>query len=122
MTKMTEMTDAEILKSVIDALKVGSVSAFSEQIGYANPSGVLHILHGQKGRNIGDKLILRITKAYPEVNELYLRRRSDQILIEVPILKKDDNSYSFNDLPRLFASLIEEQKKTNALLEQLVKK
>lgn len=104
---MNKKTDSDIIQTVIDSLGIQSVSYFATELGYSSPSAIFHILK-PSGRKINSKLILKIRTRFPEINEKFLLKTSDEVFNKE---KEDVDS---------IAALIIEQKKTNSLLEKLI--
>jgi len=83
------------------------------------------MMKNQNGRKINEPFIDKVMKRYPQVNELYIRGKSDVVLNNKPMGVASANlkhSFTLNDLPVLIIDLIEEQKKTNVLLTNFIKK
>jgi len=114
-------SDKEIITEVIDELGIFSVTSFAEELGYSNGSSVFHLMRNMNGRKINEPFIKKVVKRYPQVNEHFLRGRSDKVLIASPTLI-ENSGYTLNDLPSLFSDLIKEQKETNKLLTLLLNK
>ena len=104
---MNKKTDSEIIQTVIDSLGIKSVSFFATELGYSSPSGIFHVLK-PKGRKINSKLILKIRSRFPEINEKFLLKTSEEVFNE-----------DIEDVDSI-AALIKEQKKTNFLLKKLI--
>ena len=117
-------TDAEIINETIDALGLLSVSSFAEKLGYSNASSIFHMMKNLGGRKINDTFIKRVLKRFPEVNEMFLRNKSDVPLNDTPTSISQSNlnkaSYTLNDLPLIMLDSIKHQKKTNELLRELL--
>lgn len=117
-------TDAEIINETIDALGLLSVSSFAEKLGYSNASSIFHMMKNLGGRKINDTFIKRVLKRFPEVNEMFLRNKSDVPLNETPTSISEDNvntrSYTLNDLPLIMLESIKHQKTANTLLRELI--
>ena len=107
------MEDKDILLQLMDALGVKSVNAFSKEIGYSSPSALYLVLSGD--RVITDFLIRKIRDRYPNVSEIYLRGKSEEIFDE-PMQVSSSSTYTMNDLPIIMLEILKELKKTNELL------
>ena len=79
---MSEITDEQILRQVLDALGMTSVNHFAKEIGYTNASAILNVMKNIQGRKINENLISRIITRYPNVNEQFLRKKSSTVLLE----------------------------------------
>ena len=117
-----EKTDKAIVLEVIDALGLKSINHFAKELGYSNSSAVFNLLSGKRGRSISEGFIKKVVGRYPRVNEQFLRKKSEVILIEKASLNPSPSNYTLNDLPALFIELLQEQKKTNELLKQILDK
>lgn len=109
------MGKKEIILSVIDALGIKSINSFAKEIGYANSSGVLNLIN-EDGRSISEGFISKVVNRYPEVNEKFLRGKSD-IVINEALNSATKSTYTLNDMPNLIAALLNEVKE----LKELVK-
>lgn len=107
------MEDKDILLQLMDALGVKSVNAFSKEVGYSSPSALYLVLSGD--RPITDFLIRKIRDRYPNVSEIYLRGKSEEIFDE-PMQVSSSSTYTLNDLPLIMLEVLKELKKTNELL------
>ena len=118
---MKTKSDSEILKEVMDELGITNASHFSRELGYANGSAISNILRGEKGKNISEKLIAKITDRYPLVDKLFLRKGEGTILKQNTSieLQGDKTNYTLNDLPELILQLLQEQKRTNEILMKI---
>lgn len=117
-------TDSEIINEVVDSLGIFSISSFAEELGYSNASSIFHMMKNLGGRKINDTFIKRVLKRFPEVNEMFLRNKSDVPLNDTPTSISQSNlnkaSYTLNDLPLIMLDSIKHQKKTNELLRELL--
>ena len=68
---MEKHVDKVILKNVINALGV-STSEFRQNLNYSSNTTIYNVFNEVHG--ISSDMITRILKAYPEVNEQYLKR------------------------------------------------
>lgn len=125
---MKEKKDDIIIKELMDHLGVGSVNRFAKLLGYKTGSGLYHILDETSDRSINDSFIERVLSVYPQINERFLRKKSNIILAKNdkesgvyknPVSSKD---YTLNDLPGLMNELYLEQKETNRLLKLILAK
>lgn len=122
---MENKTDAETVRGIVEALGITSLQRFAKELGYSNSSSIYHMMKNQNGRKINEQFIDKVMKRYPQVNELYIRGKSDVVLNNKPMGVASANlnhSFTLNDLPVLIIDLIEEQKKTNVLLTNFIKK
>jgi hypothetical protein len=122
---MENKTDAETVRGIVEALGITSLQRFAKELGYSNSSSIYHMMKNQNGRKINEPFIDKVMKRYPQVNELYIRGKSDVVLNNKPMGVASANlnhSFTLNDLPVLIIDLIEEQKKTNVLLTNFIKK
>lgn len=122
---MEIQTDQEIVQNIVDALGITSLQRFAKELGYSNASSIYHLMKNLNGRKINESFIDKVLGRYPQINELYLRKKSDVILINNPMktsMENVKNSFTINDLPTLMLDLINEQKKTNELLMELLNK
>ena len=122
---MENKTDAETVRGIVEALGITSLQRFAKELGYSNSSSIYHMMKNQNGRKINESFIDKVLKRYPQVNELYIRGKSDVVLNNKPMGVASANlnhSFTLNDLPVLIIDLIEEQKKTNVLLTNFIKK
>ena len=122
---MENKTDAETVRGILEALGITSLQRFAKELGYSNSSSIYHMMKNQNGRKINEQFIDKVMKRYPQVNELYIRGKSDVVLNNKPMGVASANlnhSFTLNDLPVLIIDLIEEQKKTNVLLTNFIKK
>ena len=122
---MENKTDAETVRGIVEALGITSLQRFAKELGYSNSSSIYHMMKNQNGRKINEPFIDKVMKRYPQVNELYIRGKSDVVLNNKPMGVASANlnhSFTLNDLPVLITDLIEEQKKTNVLLTNFIKK
>tara|TARA_B110000238_G_C16031628_1_gene397800 strand:- start:106 stop:477 length:372 start_codon:yes stop_codon:yes gene_type:complete len=122
---MENKTDAETVRGILEALGITSLQRFAKELGYSNSSSIYHMMKNQNGRKINEPFIDKVMKRYPQVNELYIRGKSDVVLNNKPMGVASANlnhSFTLNDLPVLIIDLIEEQKKTNVLLTNFIKK
>lgn len=117
-------TDSEIISAVIDALGYNNATAFAKELGYKNGSLILNLIAKRDNKTISENLIGRITSRFENVNEVFLRKGEEPILLNnhQAIAQKNMNyvNYTFNDLPILLANLIKEQQNTNELLQQIL--
>ena len=122
---MNNKTDAEIVKGIVEGLGLTSLQKFAKELGYSNSSSIYHLMKNLNGRKINESFIDKVLKRYPQVNELYIRKKSDVVLINAPMKISTTNlnqNFTLNDMPVLLIDLIEEQKKTNGLLSDILKK
>lgn len=120
---MDKLSDGDILKKVMYALQIESVQEFSDQLGYKSHSSLANVINGYEGRNITDKLANKITSKFPNVNREFLKTGVGKVLLgasQTIAQKNIIEDYTLNDLPMLILASIEEQKKTNVLLERLI--
>lgn len=117
------MSDKEILTNIIDELRITSVAKFSKEIGFKTPASLYMILSDseENKREITGSLIRRIRNRFPQVNEDFLRGKSEVVLTE-NFSNSDSQNLTINDLPGIMLKVLEEQKKTNELLSQFLKK
>lgn len=113
-------TDAEIIETIIEVLGIKTKAKFSQDLKYKNVNSINQILSGELG--ISESFILRATKAYPNLNEMFLRDGVSEVLLDKPkaTAQKNLNSYTLNDLPNLFLQFIDNQNKTNEILKELL--
>jgi predicted transcriptional regulator len=111
------LEDKDILMKLLEALGLKSINAFSKKIGYSSPSALYLILSGE--RQITEHLIRQVKTKYPQINESFLRGKSEEVF-EKEIVIEDIENYTLNDLPKIMFMVLEEQKKTNQLLVQLM--
>tara|TARA_B110000116_G_scaffold257870_1_gene258444 strand:- start:1187 stop:1558 length:372 start_codon:yes stop_codon:yes gene_type:complete len=122
---MNNKTDAEIVKGIVEGLGLTSLQKFAKELGYSNSSSIYHLMKNLNGRKINESFIDKVLERYPQVNELYIRKKSDVVLINAPMKISTTNlnqNFTLNDMPVLLIDLIEEQKKTNGLLSDILKK
>ena len=122
---MNNKTDAEIVKGIVEGLGLTSLQKFAKELGYSNSSSIYHLMKNLNGRKINESFIDKVLKRYPQVNELYIRKKSDVVLINAPMKIPSANlnqSFTLNDMSVLLIDLIEEQKKTNGLLSDILNK
>ena len=122
---MNNKTDAEIVKGIVEGLGLTSLQKFAKELGYSNSSSIYHLMKNLNGRKINESFIDKVLERYPQVNELYIRGKSDVVLINAPMKISTTNlnqNFTLNDMPVLLIDLIEEQKKTNGLLSDILKK
>ena len=122
---MNNKTDAEIVKGIVEGLGLTSLQKFAKELGYSNSSSIYHLMKNLNGRKINESFINKVLERYPQVNELYIRKKSDVVLINAPMKISTTNlnqNFTLNDMPVLLIDLIEEQKKTNGLLSDILKK
>ena len=113
---MNNKTDAEIVKGIVEGLGLTSLQKFAKELGYSNSSSIYHLMKNLNGRKINESFIDKVLERYPQVNELYIRGKSDVVLINAPMKISTTNlnqNFTLNDMPVLLIDLIEEQKKTN---------
>lgn len=118
-------TDKEIIEGLIEELGFKSTRSFAIKLGYKNGSVIQSILLGYTTGKITDQLIKRIKIEYPNINEKYLKTGELPILFDEEIAQAQNNiniSFALNAIPTLLSGLIEEQKKTNDLLKQILDK
>lgn len=113
-------TDVEIIEAIMDAFEINTKTNLSRDLGYKNINSINQILNGDLG--ISENFILRATKAYPNLNEMFLREGVGKVLLDKPkeTAQKNLNTYTLNDLPNLFLEFIENQNRTNDILEKLL--
>jgi len=123
---MEAKTDGEIVRGVVAALGIMSLQRFAKELGYSNSSSIYHLMKNLNGRKINESFIDKVTARYPQVNELYLRGKSDVVLDSSKSMKISSSnlsqSFTLNDLPVLMIDMIDEQKRTNELLNDLLDK
>lgn len=72
------ITDAEILKNVIEKLRINA-NRMARDCEYKSKASIYHVLNGIN--NITDDMISRIMKAYPEVSYIYLKKGEGSITL-----------------------------------------
>lgn len=113
------MEDKDILLRLIDELGLKSVNSFSKEVGYSSPSALYLVLSGKRG--ITEHLIKKIKQRYPNVDEIFLRGKTDNVFEEQISIGEVEN-YSLNDLSKIILQVLDEQKKTNELLAEFMRK
>ena len=116
---MSEKKDSEIIIAVLDALGINSITAFSKSLGYANGSGLFHVMKNIRGRKISENLIHKITKTYPEINEKFLRKKSEEVLLTNNSINLDKKQkYTLEDVPNIMAQTLNELKEIKELIKK----
>lgn len=113
-------TDADILNEVMRAFYIKTKVKFSQDLKYKNVNSINQILKGEL--KISENFIRRALNAYPTLNEMFLRGRSEEVIINESkaIGQKNLNTFTLNDLPYLFFQLIEKQEETNTILKEIL--
>lgn len=116
---MNEKKDSEIINEVLDALGISSITSFAKSLGYANGSGLFHVMKNIRGRKISENLIQKITKTYPEINEKFLRKKSEQVLLtNSPTNLEQKEKYTLEDVPNIMAQTLNELKEIKELIKK----
>lgn len=116
---MNEKKDSEIIIAVLDALGVNSITSFSKSLGYANGSSLFHIMKNVRGRKINEHLIQKIIKTYPEINEKFLRKKSEQVLLTNNTLNLEQKEkYTLEDMPNIMLQILNELKEIKQLMQK----
>lgn len=111
------MNDKDILLKLIDELGIKNVASFSKELGYKNPNAVYSVIRDtQHKRPIGEALITKILKRFPQVNENFLRGLENSPLKKKPE-KLNKEVYTLNDLPGI---MVENTKKLDEIKTLLV--
>ncbi|WP_445717923.1 hypothetical protein [Flavobacterium sp.] len=111
---MEKHVDKVILKNVINALGV-KTSEFRQKLNYSSNTTIYNVFNEVHG--ISSDMISRIIKAYPEINEMYLKRG-----IGNPLKTTQSTLDSFNLHEDLTVNELLKLPKRIEMLEELVDK
>ncbi|TYP76236.1 hypothetical protein [Aquimarina intermedia] len=133
MKKQTE--DAVRLNKVLEKLGITG-NELSRELDYKSPSSVYQILEGHQNKKLSNKMINKIIARFPQISYKYLKKGEGDVLVEDStnaILKAEIFGSTYKvpqninlkneDLSLItLKRILEENQKTNELLQHLLEK
>ena len=131
---MGKLTDSEVILKVIEALGE-TINSFAVKLEYKSTAAVYHVVNGINFLSEG--MMIRIVNTFPQVNYTFMKTRGEK---GEPLLSNEEKINQANlfniplknnttiDLaywlliPGKIDKLLQEQEKTNELLEQILNK
>ncbi len=131
---MGKLTDSEVIKNVIEALQE-SANSFAVKMEYKSAASVYHVINGIN--DLSDGMMKRIVMTFPDVNYNYMKSRGEEgeplltesekinqaNMMNIPIPKGSSmiDIVQWMKFPDLLDKLLEEQRKTNEILSEILK-